>query len=99
MKSQKLIARKRLKERNRRKDFLKKKNIRKNNWPTPRTEETISKVIPVKEDGRIKYNEGRALYKKTGEEKVMSKLGKDILIAGEGVLPKNRKVKEKKTKK
>lgn len=98
MKSQKSIARKRLKERNRRKDFLKKKNIRKNNWSTPQKEETVSKIRPVFKDKKIVFSEGHAQYEKYSEEKVMRKGSKEILINGEGILPKSRKYIEAKKK-
>lgn len=90
MKSQKSLARKRLKERNRRRDFLKKKNIRRNNWPTPRFKEEIPILKSIIKEGKFKG------YETIGKKTLMCKGTKKILITGEGVLPKSKKFKNKK---
>lgn len=90
MKSQKSLARKRLKERNRRKDFLKKKNIRRNNWPTPRFKEEMPVLKPIIKEGKFKG------YETIGKKTLMRKGTKGVLVAGGGVLPKSKKFKGKK---
>lgn len=97
MKSLKLIKRKRLKKRIRRRNFSKKRNIRNNNWPTPREKE----VVPVlslsrTEDGRVEFKDKKARYKVIGEKTIIRKVRKSILSAGDGFLPKSKKFKIKK---
>lgn len=99
MKSPNLVKRKRLKERNRRKNYLRKRNIRNNNWPTPREKEVLPILNPLIVDGKIEFKNKIAVYKVVGEKTIMRKRRKMILSPGDGILPKSKKFKEKKIKK
>jgi len=97
MKKQKLVERKRLKARNRRKDFVKKRNIRRNNNSTPTRKEIVPVIQPIKNvDGQIEFENKKAKYKIVGEKTVTVKLLKRLLSPGDGTLPKNKKFKDKK---
>ena len=101
MKKQKFVERKRLKARNRRKDFVKKKNIRRNNTPIPTKKEIVPILQSIRnEDGCIEFNEkGKAKYKIIGEKTVIAKFSIPLLSPGDGILPKNKKFKNKKNEK
>ncbi len=87
MKSQKSINRKAAKTRERRKDFAKKRNVRKNNWPTPRYKEEVDRLEPVRDEKTKKTT-----YKIIGKKTVIHKGAKPRLTPGDGILPKSRKV-------
>ena len=101
MKRQELVKRKRTKARNRRKDFVKKKNIRRNNTPVPTKKEIVPILQSIRnEDGCIEFNEkGKAKYKIIGEKTVIAKFSIPLLSPGDGILPKNKKFKNKKNEK
>ena len=100
MKKQKLIGRKRIKARNRRKDFVKKRNIRKNNMPTLRRKENVPIIQPIRNiDGQIEFEKGKSKYQIIGEKAIIIKMSKELLSPGDGILPKNKKFKNKKHEK
>ena len=100
MKKQKLIGRKRIKARNRRKDFIKKRNIRKNNMSTSRRKEIVPVIQPIRNiDGQIEFKKGKSQYQITGEKTIIIKMNKKLLSPGDGILPKNKKFKNKKHEK
>lgn len=94
------------KHKNNRKDFVKKRNIRQNNTPTPRFTEEVPILKAHREGGlirreygkpdKIKY--GKIVYSKVGTKIVQRKGFKPILKQGDGTLPKSRKVISKKIK-
>lgn len=94
------------KQKNNRKDFVKKRNIRQNNTPTPRYTEEVPILKAHRERGMIKreYGKqdkvvgGKMVYSKVGTKTVQRKGFKPILENGDGVLPKSRKIKSKKIK-
>lgn len=92
MKSQKSKIRKAAKSKIRRKDFLKKKNIKNNNIARPSKAERITKWKAEKKDGIMTYIEA-------GKKTIMQYFAKGRLRAGDGVLPQSRKFKAPKTKK
>ena len=97
MKSQKLIKRKKLKARNRRKDFSRKRNIRRNNWPTPIEKEVVPILSPARdENGRMDFKDGKSRYKVVGEKTIIRKVHKLVLSPGDGFLPKSKKIKGRK---
>lgn len=105
------IKRKRLKARIRKNDFVKKRNIRRNNQSTPTIKEVIALVQPARDtNGRIIFETitiqtknvntpkkyTKAKYVITGEKMVTRKLHKSLLSPGDGILPKKVKPREKK---
>ena len=91
MKSQKLINGKKLKARLRNKDYIKKINIKRNNWPTPEAEEVEPILYLSKVDGKIEFQNRKAMYKVIGEKTIKIKLRKNLLSQGDGILPKSKK--------
>lgn len=99
MKNQELIKQKKLKTRMRRKDFIKKRNVRRNNTQTPIQKEIVPTIQLLRDvDGKIIYEKKKAQYTITGEKTVTRKLYKSLLSPGDGILPKRVKPKEKKEK-
>ena len=99
MKSQKLIKRKKLKARNRRKDFSQKRNVRRNNWPTPIEKEVVPILRSARdENGKMDFKDGKSRYKVVGEKIVFRKVNKQFLSHGDGFLPKGKKFKGRKEK-
>lgn len=91
------------KQKKNRKDFVKKRNIRQNNTPTPRYTEEVPILKAHREGGlirrewgksdRIKY--GKIVYSKVGTKTVQRKGFKPILKEGDGILPKSKKINKK----
>ena len=82
------------KQKNNRKDYVKKRNIRQNNTPIPRyTEE-----VPILK-AHLQKKGGKMTYSKVGTKTVQRKGFKPILKAGDGILPKSRKITIRKRKK
>lgn len=92
------------KQKKNRKNFVKKRNIRQNNTPTPRYTEEVPILKAHREGGLIKrqwgkpdrIKNGKIVYSKVRTKTVERKGFKPILKAGDGTLPKSRKVKSKK---
>lgn len=88
MRSQKSIVRKAAKAKARRKDFAKKRNVRNNNWPSPRFEVNVPVMKATRND------KGTFDYKEVGERTETRQGGKKLLTPGDGILPRSRKFKE-----
>ena len=99
MKLQQRIKRKRAKARERRKNYTKKINVKRNNKPTPRKRELVPVLSMSRdENGKIEFKDNKARYKVIGEKEVVRKMRKELLSPGDGVLPKGKKIKERKEK-
>lgn len=98
MKNQKSVNAKAAKKRAQHKAYAKTKHIVQNK-ARPVYNEEKARVLPVLDDkGRIKFEDGKAVYKVDGARNVRVKGGRKVLKAGDGILPKSKKVKESKKK-
>lgn len=93
MRKLKTIEKKNVKARARRKDFSKKRNVRQNNWPTPRFE-VEQPVMKAHRDDK-----GKTTYKQVDTKVVKMKGAKRLLTPGDGILPISKKVKLSKKEK
>ena len=99
--SQKSKSRRAQKDKEIRKDFTKKKNIRKNNWPLNRikTEKPILEQVKDTHGDNVKDNNGGIKCKEIGVKTKWKKVGKRTLEQGDGILPFSKKLKESKLEK
>lgn len=91
MRKLKTITRKATKARARRKDFNKKRNVRQNNWKTPRYE-VEQPVMKAEKDKK-----GNMVYKQVDTKIVKMKGVKKLLEPGDGILPQSRKYRVSKS--
>jgi hypothetical protein len=85
MRSEQAKRRKAKKSNARRKDFLKKNNIKNCNWPAPKHEEEVPTYKKIEE------KDGKKVSIESGTKKVIRRGKKQTLYAGDGILPASKK--------